>query len=86
VVAVERGDLAGLAGQQVAAGGVEQRRVDRAQPGRGQRHQQQHQQHAPPMRTEPLRRTRAHVLGCRDDGRRFDRQGFELLGGHAPGQ
>jgi hypothetical protein len=53
-----------LPGQQVAAGGVEQRRVDGAQPGRGQRHRQQHQQHHAAQRTEPLRSTRCHIVGC----------------------
>jgi hypothetical protein len=53
-LAVEVHDLAGLAGPQVAAGGVEQRRVDRAEPRRRERDERERKQRRPADAYRPV--------------------------------
>jgi len=57
-LALERGDLARLERPQVAAAGVEQRRVDRASTGASRAIRTRRRREIPPMRTDQLSRIR----------------------------
>jgi hypothetical protein len=77
---IERGDFARLAGKQVAARRVEQRRVDGAEKRRDQRDQQQHDQYCAADAHGPVALDALPGAIPAHDRRRLDRQRFVLPG------